>query len=293
MVVIFPHGDILKSEFNSMNYSWRYFIQISKGVRYLQHAAPLFFLEHFGYYCTFTCSGIYLGNSVSSQLHQSSPFLYSSLHRITENKRSSIWQLCRYWWHRKLTFRQLTVLPVTTKCEIDDFLFSVIKRRNQQTKWNTRCRKTNIRFNFFFRFTKFWCKNCSISYFCAISRPTIQTFFYFIFNQIDEPGKYKQKVKRGVFGFVCWKSWYLQEELHKRSSLVGVWEELGSRPPTLSTPLSVPLRWCLASWIWDIRRPRSYSTLCVGTGRMAPTELGDNPSPAKQHDHTATSPTTG
>ena len=34
---------------------------------------------------------------------------------ITENKRRSIWQLCRYWWHRKLSFRQLTVPSVTTK----------------------------------------------------------------------------------------------------------------------------------------------------------------------------------
>ena len=34
---------------------------------------------------------------------------------LTENKRSSIWQLCRYWWHRKLSFRQLAVPPVTTK----------------------------------------------------------------------------------------------------------------------------------------------------------------------------------
>ena len=33
----------------------------------------------------------------------------------TENKRSSIWQLCRHWWHRKLSLRQLTVPPVTTK----------------------------------------------------------------------------------------------------------------------------------------------------------------------------------
>ena len=33
----------------------------------------------------------------------------------TENKRSSIWQLCRHWWHSKLSVRPLTVTPVTTK----------------------------------------------------------------------------------------------------------------------------------------------------------------------------------
>ena len=31
---------------------------------------------------------------------------------ITENKRSSIWQLCRHWCHGKLSLRQLTVPPV-------------------------------------------------------------------------------------------------------------------------------------------------------------------------------------
>ena len=33
----------------------------------------------------------------------------------TENKRLSIWQLCHYWWHRKLSEWQLTVPPVTDK----------------------------------------------------------------------------------------------------------------------------------------------------------------------------------
>ena len=33
----------------------------------------------------------------------------------TENKRLSIWQLCRCWWHRKLALRQLTVPQGTTK----------------------------------------------------------------------------------------------------------------------------------------------------------------------------------
>ena len=32
-----------------------------------------------------------------------------------ENKRSSIWQPCRHWWQRKLSLRQLTVPPVTTR----------------------------------------------------------------------------------------------------------------------------------------------------------------------------------
>ena len=35
--------------------------------------------------------------------------------RITENNRSSIWQFSCHWWHRKLSLRQLTVSPVTTK----------------------------------------------------------------------------------------------------------------------------------------------------------------------------------
>ena len=35
-------------------------------------------------------------------------------HKNTENKRLSIWQLCRHWWHRKLSLWQLTVPPVTT-----------------------------------------------------------------------------------------------------------------------------------------------------------------------------------
>ena len=34
---------------------------------------------------------------------------------VTENKSSSIWQLCRHWWHRKLSLRQLAVPPVTKK----------------------------------------------------------------------------------------------------------------------------------------------------------------------------------
>ena len=38
-----------------------------------------------------------------------------AIHLITENKRSPIWQLCRHWWHRKLSLRQLTVPPMTTK----------------------------------------------------------------------------------------------------------------------------------------------------------------------------------
>ena len=35
-------------------------------------------------------------------------------HKTTENKRSSIWQLCRHWGHHKLSLWQLTVPPVTT-----------------------------------------------------------------------------------------------------------------------------------------------------------------------------------
>ena len=33
----------------------------------------------------------------------------------TENQRSSIWQFCHHWWHRKLSLRQLMVSSVTTK----------------------------------------------------------------------------------------------------------------------------------------------------------------------------------
>ena len=40
-------------------------------------------------------------------------------------KRSSIWQLCRHWWHHKLSLWQLTVPPVTQRWQIDDILFSV------------------------------------------------------------------------------------------------------------------------------------------------------------------------
>ena len=44
-------------------------------------------------------------------------------HNVTESKRSSIWQLCFHWWHRKLWWKkwhrklslQLTVPPVMTK----------------------------------------------------------------------------------------------------------------------------------------------------------------------------------
>ena len=39
----------------------------------------------------------------------------AKLASATENKRLSIWQFCRHWWHRKLSLRQLTVPPVTTK----------------------------------------------------------------------------------------------------------------------------------------------------------------------------------
>ena len=38
----------------------------------------------------------------------------------TQNKKSSIWQLCRHWWHRNLSLRQLTndnkVVKLTTCC---------------------------------------------------------------------------------------------------------------------------------------------------------------------------------
>ena len=45
---------------------------------------------------------------------------------FTENKRSSIWELCRHWWHRKLSKWQLTVPPVTTKLSNwRPFVFSV------------------------------------------------------------------------------------------------------------------------------------------------------------------------
>ena len=45
----------------------------------------------------------------------------------TEHRRSSIWQLCRHWWHRKLSLRQLTMAPVTTKLSnLRPFVFSSI-----------------------------------------------------------------------------------------------------------------------------------------------------------------------
>ena len=33
-------------------------------------------------------------------------------HIVTENKVSSIWQLCSHWWHRNVLLRQLTVPPL-------------------------------------------------------------------------------------------------------------------------------------------------------------------------------------
>ena len=46
---------------------------------------------------------------------------------FTENKRSSFWQLCPHWWHRKLPLRHPTVPPVTTKLSNWRFLiFSAI-----------------------------------------------------------------------------------------------------------------------------------------------------------------------
>ena len=41
----------------------------------------------------------------------------------TENKKSPIWQLCRYWCHRKLSLRQLTVPPMTAMLSNWRFLF--------------------------------------------------------------------------------------------------------------------------------------------------------------------------
>ena len=49
-------------------------------------------------------------------------YYYASL----KTKIKSIWQLCRHWWHNKLSLRQLTVPPVTTKLSNwRSFVFSV------------------------------------------------------------------------------------------------------------------------------------------------------------------------
>ena len=45
-------------------------------------------------------------------------------HKNTENKRSSIWQLCCHWWHHRLSLWQLTVPPVTTTLSNWSFVFS-------------------------------------------------------------------------------------------------------------------------------------------------------------------------
>ena len=51
---------------------------------------------------------------MGSQGAYSWDILFSTGKRVTENKRSSIWQLCLHWWHRMLSKWQLVVPPVTT-----------------------------------------------------------------------------------------------------------------------------------------------------------------------------------
>ena len=52
---------------------------------------------------------------------------------ITENKTLSVWQLCHDWWHRKLSLRQLTAPPVTTKLSNwQPFVFSDVA----EVLWN-------------------------------------------------------------------------------------------------------------------------------------------------------------
>ena len=57
-----------------------------------------------------------------------------------ENKRSSVWRHCRHWWHRKLSLRQLTVPPVTTKLSNwQPFVFSEYTPVLGSGKWGTLC----------------------------------------------------------------------------------------------------------------------------------------------------------
>ena len=64
---------------------------------------------------------------ISSTIHTPVYRSRSYAHRhITENKISSIWQLCYHWWHRKLSLWQLTVSPVMVKLpNWQPFVFSV------------------------------------------------------------------------------------------------------------------------------------------------------------------------
>ena len=69
--------------------------------------------------------------------HQADATLDVKLHirratHYTENKRLSFWQLCRHWWHRKFSLRQLTVPAVMIKLSNwRCFVFSVEVWRQQ------------------------------------------------------------------------------------------------------------------------------------------------------------------
>ena len=51
-------------------------------------------------------------------------FIFHTVNTFTENKRSSIWQPCRHWWHRKLRCHQYR-----QSCQLDGLLFSVLRPR--------------------------------------------------------------------------------------------------------------------------------------------------------------------
>ena len=53
-----------------------------------------------------------------------------SQYLANENKRSTIWQLCRYWWHRDLRCHQWRQI-----CQIDDLLFSVGQHGLKKHVW--------------------------------------------------------------------------------------------------------------------------------------------------------------
>ena len=59
-------------------------------------------------------SGLHACTCFLDVLHISHPQQHTTV-TLTEEKIWSIWQLCRQWWHRKLSLWQLMVPPVTTK----------------------------------------------------------------------------------------------------------------------------------------------------------------------------------
>ena len=91
---------------------------------------------------TYVCSDCFLGEIMFSGFRAMIGSYYSSLtscqHWNTENKRSSIWKLCRHWWHRKLSIWQLTVPPVTTMLTIFCFQWTYLTTRNpSRPNWPT------------------------------------------------------------------------------------------------------------------------------------------------------------